>query len=91
MFINSSTTLGRCPVHRLRGFLVANYSLEPFVAAATIIATDFSTSAFVLLGTDMGWVQGPLLGCLVSAITYFAVSCLSRKFQMGGRREVLTS
>lgn len=46
--------------------------------ALASIAAGFCTSAFILLATDMGWVQGPLLGCAVSGITYVAVSLLTR-------------
>lgn len=49
------------------------------IGALASIASGFTTSAYILMATDMGWVQGPLLGCLVSAVTYFAVSSLTRK------------
>ncbi|REC95003.1 sodium:solute symporter family protein [Kushneria indalinina] len=43
------------------------------------IATGFSVSAFLLLGTDLGWVQGPLYGCLASAACYVGVSLVTRR------------
>ncbi|GGX96182.1 sodium:proline symporter [Litchfieldella qijiaojingensis] len=61
------------------------------VGALTSIAAGFCTSAYALMATEMGWVQGPLLGCLASAIAYFAVSSLTRKFPIGGSREALAN
>ncbi|RJS94921.1 sodium:solute symporter [Salinisphaera sp. Q1T1-3] len=43
------------------------------------IAAGFGVSAYLLLGTDLGWVQGPLYGCLASAIGYVGVSLLSAR------------
>ncbi|MCX2525388.1 sodium:solute symporter family protein [Larsenimonas rhizosphaerae] len=43
------------------------------------IAAGFSVSAFLLLGTDLGWVQGPLYGCLASAACYVGVSLATRR------------
>nr|WP_298372397.1 sodium:solute symporter family protein [uncultured Halomonas sp.] len=49
------------------------------VGALTSIAVGFCVSAYLLLGTDLGWVQGPLYGCLASALAYVAVSLMTRR------------
>ncbi|MES1952285.1 Na+/solute symporter [Salinisphaera sp. S4-8] len=47
--------------------------------ALSSIAAGFGVSAYLLLATDIGWVQGPLYGCLASAACYFAVSLATRR------------
>ncbi|GAB2712874.1 sodium:solute symporter family protein [Halomonas garicola] len=47
--------------------------------ALASIAIGFCTSAYLLLGTDLGWVQGPLYGCVASAIIYVGVSLVTRR------------
>ncbi|WP_311950746.1 hypothetical protein [Halomonas piscis] len=49
------------------------------MGALTSIAVGFCTSAYLLLGTDLGWVQGPLYGCVASAIIYIGVSLVTRR------------
>lgn len=43
------------------------------------IAAGFCISGYLLLGTDLGWVQGPLYGCLASAACYVGVSLATRR------------
>lgn len=43
------------------------------------IAAGFAVSGYLLLGTDLGWVQGPLYGCLASAACYFGVTWATRR------------
>ncbi|MFG6175917.1 hypothetical protein ACGTN6_01615 [Halomonas sp. THAF12] len=43
------------------------------------IAAGFVVSAWLLLGSDLGWVQGPLYGCLASAACYVGVSLMTRR------------
>ncbi len=49
------------------------------LGAFTSIAAGFGISAYLLLGTDLGWVQGPLYGCLASAACYVGVSLATRR------------
>ena len=46
--------------------------------ALTAMLVGFFTSGGLLLSTDIGWVEGPLLGCLVSSLCYVTVSVLTR-------------
>lgn len=55
------------------------------IGAFTSIAAGFSTSAYMLLSTDLGWVQGPLYGCLASATCYVGVSLVTRRSMVMAR------
>ncbi|WP_439862004.1 sodium:solute symporter family protein [Pseudomonas sp. MBLB4136] len=49
------------------------------VAGALVaMLVGFFTSGGLLLSTDIGWVEGPLIGCLASSVTYVLVSMLTR-------------
>jgi sodium/pantothenate symporter len=43
----------------------------------------FFTSGGLLLSTDVGWVEGPLIGCLASSLCYVVVSLLTRNRSRG--------
>ena len=48
------------------------------VAGALVaMLVGFATSAGLLTLTDLGWVEGPLIGCAASSLCYFAVSLLT--------------
>ncbi len=47
--------------------------------ALTAMLTGFFTSAGLLTLTDLGWVEGPLIGCLVSSACYVVVSLATRR------------
>lgn len=47
--------------------------------ALTAMLAGFFTSAGLLTLTDLGWVEGPLIGCLVSSVCYVAVSLMTRR------------
>ncbi|MBF7054690.1 sodium:solute symporter family protein [Halomonas sp. KAO] len=49
------------------------------------VGTGFCVSAYLLLGSDLGWVQGPLYGCLASAISYVVVSWATRRATVPAR------
>lgn len=49
------------------------------IGAFASIAAGFCVSAYTLLGTDLGWVQGPLYGCLASAACYIGLSMVTRR------------
>jgi sodium/pantothenate symporter len=51
-----------------------------FGALAAMACGSISCGTF-LLATDVGWVEGPLLACLFSAITYVIVSKLTFRIQ----------
>ena len=46
--------------------------------ALSAMVVGFCTSAGLLTLTDLGWVEGPLIGCLASSACYFAVSVMTR-------------
>lgn len=48
----------------------------PGALAAMIVG--FLTSGTLMLASDMGWVEGPLIGCLASSVCYFVVSMATR-------------
>lgn len=39
--------------------------------------SGFCTSGYLLIWSDLGWVMGPLIGCLVSSVLYVVVSILT--------------
>ncbi|MES1925852.1 sodium:solute symporter family protein [Salinisphaera sp. T31B1] len=49
------------------------------IGALSSIAAGFGVSAYLLLGSDIGWVQGPLYGCVASAVCYVGVSLATRR------------
>lgn len=49
------------------------------VGALTAMVVGFVTSAGLLTLTDLGWVEGPLIGCLASSACYVCVSLLTRR------------
>ncbi|ERI53929.1 hypothetical protein N878_13500 [Pseudomonas sp. EGD-AK9] len=54
--------------------------------ALAAMLVGFFTSGGLLLSSDIGWVEGPLLGCLASSLCYVAVSLLTRgKVRMAAR------
>jgi len=46
--------------------------------ALTAMVVGFLTSGSLMLMSDMGWVEGPLIGCLASSVCYFVVSMATR-------------
>ena len=46
--------------------------------ALTAMIVGFLTSGTLMLASDMGWVEGPLIGCLASSVCYFVVSMATR-------------
>ncbi len=48
------------------------------VGAMTAMLVGFFTSGSLLLLTDIGWVEGPLIGCVLSSICYVGVSIATR-------------
>lgn len=46
--------------------------------ALTAMLVGFCTSAGLLTLTDLGWVEGPLIGCLASSACYVVVSLITR-------------
>ncbi len=49
------------------------------VGALTAMLVGFFTSGGLLMLTDLGWVEGPLIGCLASSLCYVGVSLLTRR------------
>lgn len=47
--------------------------------ALTAMLAGFFTSAGLLTLTDLGWVEGPLIGCAVSSLCYVGVSLITRR------------
>jgi len=47
--------------------------------ALTAMVVGFLTSGSLMLMSDMGWVEGPLIGCLASSVCYFVVSMATRR------------
>lgn len=47
--------------------------------ALTAMLAGFFTSAGLLTLTELGWVEGPLIGCAVSSICYVGVSLITRR------------
>lgn len=45
--------------------------------ALTAMLVGFGTSSGLLLTTDIGWVEGPLIGCAASSLCYVAVSLIT--------------
>ncbi len=37
----------------------------------------FVTCGYMMLFADVGWLVGPLTGCVVSSVCYVGVSCLT--------------
>lgn len=64
---------------------VSAFWLGNAYGALLAMVTGFVTSGGLLLYTDIGWVEGPLLGSLVSIIVYMVVSRLT--FSIQPRRE----
>ncbi|WP_298188130.1 sodium:solute symporter [uncultured Pseudomonas sp.] len=46
--------------------------------ALTAMLVGFFTSGGLLLTTDIGWVEGPLVGCVASSLCYVLVSIMTR-------------
>lgn len=46
--------------------------------ALTAMLVGFFTSGSLLIMTDLGWVEGPLIGAAASSVVYVAVSLLTR-------------
>ena len=46
--------------------------------ALTAMLVGFFTSGGLLLTTDIGWVEGPLIGCVASSFCYVVVSLVTR-------------
>jgi sodium/pantothenate symporter len=51
--------------------------------ALVAMLVGFFTSGGLLLSTDVGWVEGPLIGCLASSLCYVVVSLLTRNRSRG--------
>ena len=64
---------------------VSTFWLGNAYGALSAMVTGFVTSGGLLLYTDIGWVEGPLLGSLLSIIVYMVVSRLT--FSIQPRRE----
>lgn len=64
---------------------VSTFWLGNAYGALSAMVSGFVTSGGLLLYTDIGWVEGPLLGSLVSIIIYMVVSRLT--FSIQPRRE----
>ena len=47
--------------------------------ALTAMVVGFFTSAGLLTLTSLGWVEGPLIGCLASSACYVVVSLATRR------------
>jgi Na+/proline symporter len=47
------------------------------IGALASMIGGFATSGWLLLGTDAGWVVGPLAGCAVATVLYVLVSVLT--------------
>lgn len=45
--------------------------------ALAAMISGFCTSGYLLIWSDLGWVMGPLIGCLVSSVLYVVVSILT--------------
>ena len=46
--------------------------------ALAAIIVGFLTSGTLMLASDLGWVEGPLIGCLASSVCYFVESMATR-------------
>lgn len=64
---------------------VSAFWLGNAYGALSAMVTGFATSGWLLLYTDIGWVEGPLLGSLISITVYMVVSRLT--FSIQPRRE----
>lgn len=51
--------------------------------ALSAMLVGFFTSGGLLMLTDLGWVEGPLIGCLASSFCYVVVSLITRRPAMG--------
>lgn len=49
--------------------------------ALTAMLVGFFISGYMMLFADVGWLIGPLTGCVASATCYVGVSLVSRKRQ----------
>ncbi|MGO2501580.1 MAG: sodium:solute symporter family protein [Cobetia marina] len=59
--------------------LCATFWPGTYQGALASIFAGFAVSSFLLLSTDLGWVQGPLYGCLSSALSYLVVSRITSR------------
>ena len=52
--------------------------------ALAAILTGFTMTGLLMLYLNVGWVEGPLIGCLLSALAYWLVSLATRSMQHAG-------
>ncbi|SDL49656.1 sodium/pantothenate symporter [Modicisalibacter muralis] len=55
--------------------------------ALSAMLIGFVTCGYMMLFADVGWLVGPLTGCVVSSICYIGVSCLTPR-QVGSKSPV---